>query len=450
MPQNIPSPTQSTVVDSSSTASKSVDTEEKYSPMTVAVNNSANIVSCTSMFTFSLAKLSIKTFVPLMTRNDFTSVEYLGNGSNSFVYSAYCGGGKVVIKMLKAQVKDRKIAEQEMLFEIGILARLKHPNIIGIRGAGSEPRKFIVLENLSGGTLGQLLNPDENNDSDAGNGYNNPSKSPFILPLSNIIFIARELASAIHYLHSQFHEQAMVIHRGRNLFSDTNYQIIFGFLFLDLKPENIGFTEDGQLRLFDFGLMACVRKRTSLDEAYKMTGNTGTLVYMAPEVALRKAYNEKVDIYSFGIILWQMTSGEIPYALMKRDEYMVRVVHNGYRLKIRDDLPGALISLIESCWDANPAKRPDSAELLSTLNYIVENNLTKYRTRSLNLSLSKVFQKGHKVADETTVLALSNRLNSIQSPRSNSFRNDPLTTSSKGKSRRRTSSMKITNIFFKK
>ena len=121
---------------------------------------------------------------------------------------------------------------------------------------------------------------------------------------------------------------------------------------------------EGQLKLFDFGLMACVKKRSSSTQAYEMTGNTGTLVHMAPEVALRKPYTEKVDIYSVGVILWQMTSGEIPFADMKRDDFMVRVVNQGHRPRIRDDLPEVLVRLIQRCWDSNPTIRPSSEELL--------------------------------------------------------------------------------------
>lgn len=121
--------------------------------------------------------------------------------------------------------------------------------------------------------------------------------------------------------------------------------------------------------------MACVKKRSNATEAYEMTGNTGTLVYMAPEVALRRPYTEKVDIYSIGVILWQMTSGEIPFTNMKRDEYMARVVNHGYRLRIREDLPEALVELIERCWDPDPLVRPSSEELVNCLDVILDSHL---------------------------------------------------------------------------
>jgi serine/threonine protein kinase len=103
-----------------------------------------------------------------------------------------------------------------------------------------------------------------------------------------------------------------------------------------------------------------------------MTGFTGTLIYMAPEVALRQAYTEKVDIYSFGMILWQMTSGQCPFVGMYREEYMERVVKGGERPKIREDLPLPLIWLIERCWDRDPSIRPSCAEVLYILDTCVE------------------------------------------------------------------------------
>ena len=93
-----------------------------------------------------------------------------------------------------------------------------------------------------------------------------------------LLLHAKSFAEAMEYLHSSVHPSAMILHR-------------------DLKPENLGITSDGRLKLFDFGLCRLVRKRTHLLEAYDMTGTTGSLRYMAPEVALARPYTEKVDVY---------------------------------------------------------------------------------------------------------------------------------------------------------
>ena len=87
------------------------------------------------------------------------------------------------------------------------------------------------------------------------------------LSFEQVLQLAKDLSDALLYLHEQLFEDAMVIHR-------------------DLKPENIGVDSSGRLKLFDFGLGRCVKKRSKDTESYKMTGETGTLRYMAPEVTI--------------------------------------------------------------------------------------------------------------------------------------------------------------------
>jgi len=140
----------------------------------------------------------------------------------------------------------------------------------------------------------------------------------------------------------------------------------------DLKPENIGFTVDKTLKLFDFGLAACVRKKVFANETYKMSGYTGTLAYMAPEVALRKPYNEKVDIYSFGIILWQMVTGETPYDGITKATYIERVCVGGLRPSIPRDVPKDLATLMQQCWDADPKRRPSCKAILASLDALTQ------------------------------------------------------------------------------
>ena len=138
----------------------------------------------------------------------------------------------------------------------------------------------------------------------------------------------------------------------------------------DLKPQNIGFDADNTLKLFDFGLAACVQKKRTASDTYDMTGYTGTLVYMAPEVVLRKHYNEKVDVYSFAILLWQMLSGEDPFGNMTKDDHMKLVVLGGQRphmSTITSRTPAALQNLLTRCWHADYMQRPDFATIAKEL-----------------------------------------------------------------------------------
>ena len=156
---------------------------------------------------------------------------------------------------------------------------------------------------------------------------------------------------------------------------------------LDLKPQNIGFDANKKLKLFDFGLAACVQKKRTASDTYDMTGYTGTLVYMAPEVVLKKRYNEKVDVFSFAILFWQMLSGEDPYGNMTKDDHMKLVVLGGQRPNmstLSSRTPAALQNLLSRCWHADYMHRPDFATIVKEL------NILKGKPKSLNNSNGKL------------------------------------------------------------
>ena len=143
------------------------------------------------------------------------------------------------------------------------------------------------------------------------------------------------------------------------------------FRFADLKPENIGFAADGTLKIFDFGLMTAIAKPAgSGQEAYVMTGKTGSLRYMAPEVYLNLPYNEKVDVYSFGMILYQLMSNKVPFDGFSRRDLEEKVVNGGYRPVMDSHWPTSLQSLISRCWATDHALRPAFSEILTELEKI--------------------------------------------------------------------------------
>ena len=123
---------------------------------------------------------------------------------------------------------------------------ISHPNIMGYYGGGffhtgETVLPFLVIERLNGGTLLSLL-----------------TEPPKMFSKQNITYrraveIGVSLADALSYLHERFHSEAMIIHR-------------------DIKPDNVGFTDNGTLKLMDFGLSLCVYKRKSYNQAYNMTG----------------------------------------------------------------------------------------------------------------------------------------------------------------------------------
>eukprot|EP00595_Chromulina_sp_UTEXLB2642_P000791 CAMPEP_0196764460 /NCGR_PEP_ID=MMETSP1095-20130614/6186_1 /TAXON_ID=96789 ORGANISM="Chromulina nebulosa, Strain UTEXLB2642" /NCGR_SAMPLE_ID=MMETSP1095 /ASSEMBLY_ACC=CAM_ASM_000446 /LENGTH=558 /DNA_ID=CAMNT_0042120113 /DNA_START=537 /DNA_END=2213 /DNA_ORIENTATION=- len=299
-------------------------------------------------FSFPIAEIPVKVFVPdNLLMEHFTDIKHISDGSNANIYTAKLENEIVIIKMIKDTSQFDSIAVHEFEVEHGILVRLSHPNIIRLLGAGRHPRRFLVLEYLGGGTLNNILNQNQSKP-----GFGRLFRRP-TFTYANLLSKLRDLSSAFECLHVRFHPLASIIHR-------------------DLKPDNVGFTDDGALKLFDFGLCTLVRKRSFDSEAYEMTGNTGSLRYMAPEVALRKPYNEKVDVYSFGIMAWQMARERLPFKGMDRDEFMKSVVTGNERPAIDKSWPIGFINLLNSCWHNDPLHRPSFTQINHELTRLIE------------------------------------------------------------------------------
>jgi serine/threonine protein kinase len=125
------------------------------------------------------------------------------------------------------------------------------------------------------------------------------------------------------------------------------------------KPENIGFSAAGVVKLFDFGLAKEVRKEDeSPNGTYKLTADTGSLRYMAPEVGNKWPYNFLADSYSFGIMLWEVTSLDRPFATYTPNEIRDMVMKWGERPKVKDSWPERVKQLMTTAWDSSFRKRP--------------------------------------------------------------------------------------------
>ncbi|CAM9732342.1 unnamed protein product, partial [Hapterophycus canaliculatus] len=137
----------------------------------------------------------------------------------------------------------------------------------------------------------------------------------------------------------------------------------------DIKSNNLAFTADfGTLKLFDFGLAKILRPRDLLrDNVYKMTGNTGSMRYMAPEVARGLPANETADVYSFAVVLWEMVSLELPFQFYGLKDLTEKVVMGGARPRLAFDWPESFKDLLTRCWSADISKRPSMAEVEDSL-----------------------------------------------------------------------------------
>jgi serine/threonine protein kinase len=186
------------------------------------------------------------------------------------------------------------------------------------------------------------------------------------------------------------------LHVSLQLASALNYLHSVGLVFRDLKPQNVGFDRHGTVKLFDFGLAKHLDPRRLVNKddqdddtdkscsrdgrrcLYKMTGSTGSLRYMAPEVSRNEPYNEMVDVYSFGILLWEIITLDRAYRHMDRDMHLMHVSYGKQRPSLRpfDDQPmdssPSLLDpymkfLLEYCWDDNLHKRPSMDQVHAVL-----------------------------------------------------------------------------------
>jgi len=234
-----------------------------------------------------------------------------------------------VKKVLRAGVMTREQTMESFRKEIDILAMLDHPHVLKLYGAVVDQDSdniCIVTELVPGGSLFDLIHT-----------------KPLLKPEA-VIVIGTGVCKGMTYLHSMG-----IIHR-------------------DLKPGNllmgaVSTPSGAQLvvKVADFGL-ARVQ-----DSAKTMTGGIGTSQYTAPEVLKSQKYDFKADVFSFGVILWEIHARKIPYSDMNQMQIAVAVATQDYRPPPPKHCPAPFWQLMQHCWQTKPRERPSFAEILSQL-----------------------------------------------------------------------------------
>lgn len=253
------------------------------------------------------------------------------------------GEGRFAIKHLRQELlrkseKDFCMAAADLIVEGHVLASVRHPHILAIRGwamagahaynDGSHDGYFLIVDRIYE-TLSQRM---------ARWKLERPSQDELSL---ECVRIGSQLASALEYLHK------------RNM------------IFRDLKPDNIGFDANGDIKIFDFGLCRQLPSNgASNDALFSMTGKVGTMVYMSPECALNFKYGVSSDVYSFSLVLFEMMNlGKKAFAGYDREQYLEEVCRNGKRPQVDASWPIMMSDLLERSWSKNTEERPSMTEI---------------------------------------------------------------------------------------
>jgi len=250
----------------------------------------------------------------------------VGRGATSTVYRGVRNGRELAIKKLSYPSREtRKAFRRELL----ILNSVNHRNILQLQGSCESPRLLTLFTELcQGGSVFDILH------------YSNIE-----LALSQQCTILGNVADAMDYLHGL---EPMLIHR------DLKSPNIL--LSRPLRTEN----DVPRVKICDFGSAQMVKAPKNLSEGNAMTKNVGSPPWTAPEVQSGQ-YDEKVDVYSFAMIMFELLSYQVPYSDIQ-DEPIRRLSSQGIRPDLREvdpDAPPSLIELMVSCWANDPTDRPD-------------------------------------------------------------------------------------------
>ncbi len=283
----------------------------------------------------------------------------IGQGTFGEVVHGRWRGTQVAVKVLKKMDLTNETSVRELRTELAVCKTAHHPNVVQFLGAVTAQEPCMIVTELMQGSVADtfrecMLNP------------NRP------LTMRKAGEICLDICRGMAYLHG--HRPRAIIHR-------------------DLKPENLLFTVSEKVKVGDFGLSktlsakldASYRAARCADDAdahgdsaglhnepYKMTGETGSYRYMAPEVYKHEAYGPKVDVYAFAMIAYQAFTNLQPFMDME-GILAARAAAQGSRPKFpKNCVPEPIREIIRNCWHSDFRQRPTFEAVIERLEPLVE------------------------------------------------------------------------------
>ena len=267
--------------------------------------------------------------------------EHLASGGMAEVYLAIYTNElgisrEVVLKCVCSDLNDSSDFLAMFFDEARLLMNLSYPHIAQVFDAGVINSYFyIVMEYIPGITLTTLLRTHRD--------------QKIQVPIGVGVTIGVALSQALSYVHQRRGldgEWLSIIHR-------------------DLKPSNVLISSDGVVKLIDFGIAQAASKRHKTKTGLLK----GTLGYLAPEQIMNQAVDQRADVFTLGLILYQLFIGKYPFS-GKTEAQRLKKIIGGIAtnpLELRPDCPTLLADLLTTCLRANPSERPSMTEITDTL-----------------------------------------------------------------------------------
>nr|XP_057928559.1 megakaryocyte-associated tyrosine-protein kinase [Doryrhamphus excisus] len=231
----------------------------------------------------------------------------IGEGEFGAVFEGHYLGQKVAVKTIKCDV-----TAQAVLQETAVMTKLQHKNLVGLLGVILHKGLLIITELMTKGNLANFLR----------------TRGRSALGLVQLLGFALDVCDGMEYLESK-----KLVHR-------------------DLAARNILVSDDMVAKVSDFGLTQATSK-VSDNQRVKLP-----VRWSAPEALWKEKFSTKSDVWSYGVLLWEIFSyGRQPYPKMSLKEVKERV-ESGYRMEAPTHCPPALYALMMACWDQEPRKRP--------------------------------------------------------------------------------------------